>query len=91
MIVQLANILLRQAQKQQNPRQYLDDLISTQLASLAAQGGIITSTTVNGKSVTLQSLPGANLRDQMAAADLALSALESGLSIVPRQTLTVLR
>lgn len=91
MIVTLANVLLRQARKTENARQYLDNLITAQLASLAAQGGVITSVTVNGKSSTIAVIPGTSIRDQMAAAELALSALENGLSIVPRQTLTVIR
>lgn len=91
MIVQLANILLRQARKQANPRQYLDDIISSNLTTVSNQGGVITATTVNGKSLTLQALPGATIRDIMFAAELALSCVEQGLTAVPRQTYAVLR
>ncbi len=91
MIRVLANILLRQARKQDNPRQYLDDIISANLTTVRNQGGVITGTTVNGKSLTLQVLPGASIRDVMVAAQYALSCAEQGLDCVPSQTYTVLR
>lgn len=91
MLVQFANILLRQAGKTENPRQYLDDLITSKLSSLTALGGNITSTTVNGKSVTIQAPAGMSLSDQLAAAELALGCLERGLKVVPRTTYGVLR
>ncbi len=91
MIVQLANILIRQANKTLNARQYLDDLITAKFTSVNAQTGQITATTVNGKSMTLQAMPGASLRDIMMASELALSALERGLQVVPRQTYVLLR
>lgn len=91
MLVSLANILIRQANKTQNARQYLDDIITANLTTVRNQGGVITGTTVNGKSLTLQVLPGASIRDVMMAAELALSSLEQGLKTVPRQTYTVLR
>lgn len=91
MVVQLANIILRQAEKQPNGRQYLDDLVSSKFSNVNLQNGQITSTTVNGKSVTLQTPPGCSLPQIMAAAELALSALERGLQRVPRQTYAVLR
>lgn len=91
MIVMTANILLRQANKTQNARTYLDDIITAKFDTLSAQGGVITGTTVNGKSLTLQALPGVSTRDVMVAAQLALSALECGLTVVPRQTYTAIR
>lgn len=91
MIVTLANILLRQANKTENPRAYLDDLITAKLTSISAQGGVITGTTVNGKSLQLQVLPGTSTRDFMVAAELALSSLEAGLRTVSRQTYTLIR
>ncbi len=91
MIVTLANILIRQANKTENPRAYLDDLLTAKLTAVITQGGAITGTTVNGKTLTLQLLPGASVRDVMAAAELALSSLEAGLGKVPRQTLAVIR
>ena len=91
MLVSMANILIRQANKTENPRQYLEDVITAKLTASSAQGGVIIGTTVNGKSLTLQALPGVSTRDIMVAAELALSALENGLKIVPRQTFTVIR
>ena len=90
-LVTLANILLRQANKTENPRAYLDDLITAKFTSVAAQGGAITATTVNGKSLQLQVLPGTSTRDIMIAADMALSCLERGLRGVPRQTMALIR
>jgi hypothetical protein len=88
----LANVYLRQAEKQQNPRQYLDDLMTARLATLTAQqGGVITSTTVNGKSVTYQTMPGAGPDSQLTAVLMALQALECGLSRIPSTTWAVLR
>lgn len=91
MVVTLANILLRQAEKTQNARAYLDDLITAKFTDLNSQTGQIVGTTVNGKSVQLQALPGASLADIMAAAELALSCLERGLTRVPRQTYPLFR
>jgi hypothetical protein len=87
----LANALLRQAEKTENPRQYLDDIISSKLTAISGQGGAIISTTVNGKSATFQALPGTTVADFMAAAMLALQALECGLHTVPSKTYAVLR
>lgn len=91
MIVTLANILLRQAEKTQNARGYLDDLLTAKWSDLNSQTGQIVGTTVNGKSLTLQAMPGASLADIMSAAELALSCLERGLNRVPRQTYVVFR
>ena len=87
----LANALLRQAEKTQNPRQYLDDLLTAKLTTISAQGGVIISTTVNGKSVTFQAMPGTTIADFMAASQMALEALECGLSRVPGVTWGVMR
>jgi len=91
MLVALANILLRQARKTENPRDYLDSLITSTFTTSSSQGGVIVSTTVNGKSVTLQVPSGTGSRDLMAAANMALSCLERGLPAVPRQTQVVFR
>ncbi len=91
MLVQLANILIRQANKSQNPRAYLDDLITAKSTSTSAQGGAIVATSVNGKSLTLQALPGTTAREMMMAAEMALSFLEAGIPKVVRQTYTVIR
>jgi ribosome-associated translation inhibitor RaiA len=90
-VVSLANILLRQAEKTGNTRAYLDDLITAKFTDVSAQGGNIIGTTVNGKSVQLQIQAGASARDIMVAAELALSCLERGLTRVPRQTYGLLR
>lgn len=91
MVVTLANVLLRISETQANQRQYLLDLISAKFADINTQNGQITSTSVNGKSMTLQGAPGASLAQTMAAAELALSCLERGLNRVPRQTYAVAR
>lgn len=91
MIRILANALLRQAEKTQNPRQYLDDLLTAKVTTASAQGGVIISTTVNGKSVTFQAMTGTTIADFMSAALMALQALECGLSSVPSKTWAVLR
>lgn len=91
MIVTLANVLIRQANKTASPREYLDSLITSKLTTASAQGGVIISTSVNGKSVTFQAMPGTTVADFMTAAELALTALERGLTRVPRQTYGVLR
>lgn len=91
MIVQLANILIRQANKTNNPRAYLDDLITSKLTTASGQGGVITSTSVNGKSVTFQAATGTTVADFMNAAELALQSLEAGLLRVPRNTYGLLR
>lgn len=90
-IVTLANSLIRQANKTQNARGYLDDLLTAKLTVISAQGGVIISTTVNGKSATFQAVAGTTVADFMNAAELALSALERGLTRAPRVTYAVLR
>ena len=91
MIRILANVLLRQAEKTDNPRDYLDALITSKVTTASAQGGVIISTTVNGKSATFQAMPGTTVADFMAAADLALGALECGLDRVPNVTWGAMR
>ncbi len=89
---QLANVYLRQAEKAANPRQYLDDLMTARLATLTnQQGGTIVSTTVNGKSVTYQSLQGATPDMQLTAVLMAVEALECGIGRIPSTTYAVLR
>lgn len=91
MVVQLANIIIRQAEKTQNARAYIDELITAKFTTVNAQNGQIVGTTVNGKTLNLQALPGTSLADIMTAAELALSTLERGLNRVPRQTSTLFR
>ena len=90
--VTLGRIYLRQANKTQNARAYLDDLITARLATLSSQqGGTIVSTTVNGKSVTYQALDGCAIDGQLRALELAQQALESGLPTIPTSTWGVTR
>lgn len=91
MIRVLANVLLRQANKTANPQAYLDELITSKVTTASSQGGVIISSTVNGKSVTFQAMPGTTIADFMSAALLALEALECGLSRVPSTTYGVTR
>lgn len=91
MIRTLANILIRQANKTANPQAYLDELITSKVTTASSQGGVIISSTVNGKSVTFQAMPGTTIADFMSAALLALQALECGLSSVPSTTYGVTR
>lgn len=91
MVVTLANILLRQAEKTENARQYLDDIITSKLSIVDTQSGQIVATTVNGKSMTLQTLPGMTIAHYLAAAELALGTLERGLPRVSRSTYVVIR
>ena len=91
MIRILANVLLRQAQKTSNPRDYLDTIITSKVTTASVQGGVIISTSVNGKSATFQAVPGTTVADFMSAANLALEALECGLTRVPSTTWGVTR
>lgn len=91
MLVTLANVLLRQAEKTGNARDYLDSLITTKWGTVNTQSGQIIGTSVNGKTVQLQAIPGMGLGEVLAAANLALSSLERGLTRVPRQTYAVIR
>jgi hypothetical protein len=91
MVVTLANVLLRQAEKTGNARQYLDELITSKWTTINKQEGQIIGTSVNGKTVQLQTIPGMGLGEMMTAAELALSALERGLTRVPRQTYAITR
>ncbi len=91
MIRILANALLRQAEKTDNPRQYLEDVLTSKVTTASGQGGVIVSTTVNGKSVTFQAAPGTTIADFMAASSMALEALEAGLTRVTGKTYGVLR
>ena len=87
----LANALIRVAQTQTAPRQYLLDLIASKVGSITSLNGQITSTTVNGKSMTLQAVKGASVSEVLDAAQLALSCLECGLNRVPSSTYAVVR
>lgn len=83
----LVQILLRRAREENeaDPRQWLLDLQSTKWTSVNQQNGQIVGTSVNGKSVQLQALPGTSLADLLMASELALQTMEAGLS-GPRST-----
>jgi len=91
MLALLANILLRQAEKTDNPADYLDALVTSQYTTVSGNGGIIISASVNGKSTTLQMQDGTSPRDIMLAASMALEAMEAGLRRVPTTTVAMLR
>jgi len=78
----LVSVLLRQAVRnnQANPRNWLLDLQDTKWSSVNTQNGQIIGTSVNGKTVQLQALPGTTLADLLYATELALQTLEAGLS-----------
>lgn len=78
----LTSILLRQARlaNQADPRSWLEDLQTTKWTDVNAQNGQIIGTALNGKSVTLQALPGTTIFDLMGATELALQTLEAGFT-----------
>jgi hypothetical protein len=82
-----ARILLRIAEKQANPREYLSALMESKFLASSAQGGAqITGTTVNGKSLTLSPIKGMSDADISHAASIALDFLERGLRHIPSVT-----
>lgn len=92
MVVTLANVLLRMGETQTGgSRQYLLNIITSKWSDINTMNGQIIGTSVNGKTMTLQAVPGCSLPQIMQAAELALSTLERGLNRVPRQTQAVLR
>lgn len=78
----LVQILIRRAIANQpaDPRGWLLDLQASKWTSVNSQTGQIVGTSVNGKSVSLQALPGINLADLFTATELALQTLEAGLT-----------
>ena len=77
---QLVSVLLRQARRNNSaqPEKWLADLQATKWASVTAQNGQIIGTSVNGKSVSIQALPGTSIADLMIGTELALQILEAG-------------
>ena len=64
-----ARILLRLAEKQTNPREYLENLMVNKYAESTAQGGAqSTGTTVNGKTLTLSPIKGMSVAEVAQAA-----------------------
>ncbi len=78
----LVQILIRRAIANQpaDPRGWLMDLQASKWSSVNAQTGQIVGTSVNGKSVTLQALPGINLADLIQATEIAIQTVEAGLT-----------
>jgi len=77
----LVKILIRQARTNQpgNPVAWLEALQTTKWTAISAQNGQIVGTSVNGKSVSLQALPGTSIADLITATELAIETLEAGL------------
>lgn len=88
----LVNILIRQAKRNapDDPATWLGDLQAGKWGALNAQTGQITSTMVNGKSVTIQATPGCSLADILAASELAIQCIQRGLDAMPSRTRAVL-
>ncbi len=88
----LVNILIRQAKanNESDPAQWLADLQASKWGALNSQTGQITGTTVNGKSVTIQAMPGCSLGDILAASELAIGIINAGLESAPSRTRAVL-
>ncbi len=89
----LVSLLLRQAirKNQANPRDWLLELQDTKWASVSAQNGQIIGTSVNGKTVQLQALPGTSIADLLQATELALQTLEAGLTTPRDESVAFLR
>jgi hypothetical protein len=89
----LVQILLRQARRnnQANPRDWLEDLQASKWTSLTAQNGQIVGTALNGKSITVQALPGTTIADLIQASEIAIQTLDSGLSSPRSETVAFLR
>lgn len=89
----LVKILIRQANLAQpgNPVLWLTDLQTAKWSSLSAQNGQIIGTNVNGKSVTLQALPGTSIADLLGATEIAINTLEAGLESPPTRSAAVFR
>lgn len=77
----LVKILLRQARRNNpaDPRDWLEDLQATKWESVSTQSGQIIGTSVNGKTVQLQALPGTNLADVLFATEEAINCIDAGL------------
>lgn len=85
MFKMLVNVLLRQASinNEGDPRQWLIDLQTTKWTDVNAQNGQIVGTSVNGKSVTLASLPGTSIADIMMATEVAIQLVDAGFDYAP--------
>jgi len=84
----IVSVLLRQARRNNasQPEKWLEDLQATKWTSVSAQNGQIIGTSVNGKSVSIQVLPGTSIADLMINTELALQILEAGGSAPSNST-----
>lgn len=89
----LVNILLRQARRNNpsNPRKWLEDLQASKWTDMSAQNGQIVGTALNGKSITIQALPGTTIYDILQASEEAITTLDAGFSSAVTQSAGFLR
>jgi len=89
----LVQILTRQAIRAQpaDPRGWLTDLQATKWDSLNKQNGHIVGTALNGKSITIQALPGTTLADIIMATEVAIQTIDAGLTSPRTETVAYLR
>lgn len=89
----LVNILLRQARRNNpsNPRKWLEDLQASKWSDMSAQNGQIVGTALNGKSITIQALPGTTIYDIIQATEDAITTLDAGFNSAVTQSAGFLR
>lgn len=77
----LVSVLLRQAKNNSpgDPVSWLETLQTSKWTDVNAQNGQITGTSVNGKTVSIATLPGCSIADLLMATEIALQTLERGL------------
>lgn len=89
----LVQILMRQARRNNsaNPREWLEDLQASKWTDMTAQNGQIVGTALNGKSITVQALPGTTIADLIQASELAIQCIDAGLTSPRSETVAFLR
>lgn len=89
----LVSILLRQARRNNaaNPRKWLEDLQASKWTDMSAQNGQIVGTALNGKSITVQALPGTTIADIIQASEDAITTLDAGFTSAVTQSVGFLR
>ncbi len=89
----LVKILIRQALRDapSDPRGWLEDLQAAKWTALNAQNGQIIGTSVNGKTVNLQALPGTTIADIINATELAIETIDAGLTAPRTESVAFLR
>lgn len=85
MVAHLVNLLLDEAREQNSsdPRAWLVALRSAKWTTVNTQGGQITSTSVNGKSFTVEPFPGMTAAHIMVATSQAIKAIDLGMTHYP--------